>query len=170
MLYEYEKVKDNPWIIKSIPTGRCTKTGKTLYDWTYSYPYALYWDEFNDYEYGQRHFDYIGIRRFMDRNLAGDVIYHRIDRSYSYKYYLDPKKTFDYSHYEERWYFKAFNFELLCDYYLVKNTFNIWDALPPKHTRKPHHDWKKNEHVDVQDCDKYWDPEFKTIQKLRKNL
>ena len=165
MLYEYEKVKDNRWIIEEKPYYDKEECKRCI-EWRHLYPHALYFDSSYDIEHGEKFFEFVKFRRFCDRKLKGDVIFSVIDRSYTYNWYSDPEKHWDYSHCSEQWIFYAFNFELLCDYYLVKKTFNYWCDLVPKHTRKPHHDWMKNPHIDSKDHDKYWDPRWKMFKKL----
>lgn len=164
MLYIYDKVKDDKWLIDEKPIGFAD--GRTIYSWTSDYPYELYVDDYEDAHYGKRNFNFIEIKRFCDRKLTGNVIFSVVDRSYTYKYYLGPEKTWEGTYYTERWVFHKYNFELLCDYYLFKKTYKFMDKLPPEKSRKPYHDWTLNEHIDCGEYDKLWDPRYKMLQKL----
>jgi len=166
MLYEYEKIKNNKWIIEERAVYD-QEAGIRYTTWSHLYPHALYFATYDEVEYRNKTFDFVKFKRFCDRKLSGDVIYSLIDRSYTYKYYSDPQKTWDGSHHTEQWIFFAFNFELLCDCYLTRNEFKLFDKLPPVNARKPHHDWTLNEHIDCSDHDKYWDHRFKMLEKLR---
>jgi hypothetical protein len=127
------------------------------------YPYELYHD---CEDKCQPLFNLVQFRRFCDRNLSGDVLISYEDRSYSYQYYVDPEKTWRGSFYHQRWFFLKLNFELLCDWWTVKNKFDYWSTLPDVNARKPEHDWMKNEHIDCGEYDKNWDPRYKMIKKL----
>lgn len=160
LLFLKDVVEDTRFIIKRETYNYHEGSVTHYFD---DYPYELY-SECKDYN--KPNFNLIHFRRFCDRNLSGDVILSYVDRSYGYNYYVNPEETWRYSHYSESWTFIQLNFELLCDWFKVKNTFQYWCNLPDKNTRKTHHDWMHNEHIDCSDTDKWWDPRWKMYTKL----
>lgn len=163
MLYFLDDVKDNDFII-SVRQEYDSNISRLLTHYLDDYPHELYYDCDKN---NKPDFNLIQFRRFCDRNLKGDVIYSWVDKSYSYNYYLDPQKTWDYSFNQERWYFFRLNFELLCDWWIVKEKYPKFEMSVSNKLRKDFHDWMKNEHIDCNDHDKYWDPRWKMIEKLK---
>lgn len=163
MLYYLEDVKNNDFIITTRRSYN-SDAGRIEDHYLDEYPYDLYYDCDTNNKPG---FNLVHFRRFCDRNLKGDVIYSWVDKSYAYRYYLNPEKTWDYSFYQEKWYLFRLNFELLCDLWKVKKTYSGDCGSLENKLRKDHHDWTKNEHIDCSDDDKYWDPRWKMIEKLK---